>query len=319
MPNLALSPIKSSCYPARVTLAWLILSLFIHPARGGELKRYEGGASCELNKGQNRAWIEATPDEVPPGFYSTTPSQALPGTLLFKQGGTVFRARASCFVTPIKKPKKQTPQTVIMASIHGLASIVKGTQANGFTIEGDGYRTVTDEMTAKPGYRARLGLGRSEDVLLFLQYTRWDAEQAYDREISIGTNTGNFPGTLYSVNQSVDLGGMFNVRYLPWDWIKTYFDIGLGYFHFNGDFRLAYPFALKASGSTFEFTFGTGAIIPLGVKGLFLDLNLDFSYADVSEFTVDEADLSVLVGEKLEYRVTDFQRFGVNLGLRFQF
>jgi hypothetical protein len=173
-------------------------------------------------------------------------------------------------------------------------------------------------MSAKPGYRARLGFGKNRDLLFFLQYTRWDAEQAYDREINIGSVTGNFPGTLFSVNQSVDLGGMFTVKYLPWDWIRTYAEVGIGYFHFNGDFRLAYPFAVKASGSTFEFTFGTGALIPLGWKGLFLDLNVDFSYADVSDFTVDDADFTVLIGTKLEYRKTDFQRFGVNLGLRFE-
>lgn len=297
---------------------WALILLLVEPAYSGELKRYEGGASCELKKGQNRAWVDAGVDEVPPGFYSTTPSQALPGTLLLRHAGVTYRARVDCFETLKKTPKKKINRTVIMGSLHGHASIVKGTQANGFTIEGDGFKTVTGTMTAKPGYRARLGFGKSEDLLFFVQYTRWDAEQAYDREISIGTVTGNFPGTLFSVSQSVDLGGMFTVKYLPWDWIRTYAEVGIGYFHFNGDFRLAYPFALKASGSTFEFNFGTGALIPLGFRGLFLDVNLDFSYADVSEFTVDAADLSVLVGEKLEYRKTDFQRFGVNLGLRFE-
>jgi hypothetical protein len=301
-----------------MTLFWLFLSLFAAKAQSGELKRYEGGAGCELKKGLNRAWVDATPDELSPGLYSTTPSQALPGTLLFKHGGTNYRARSDCFESLVKKPKKSAPRTVIMGSVHGIVSLVKGTQANGFTIEGDGGRTVTGTMSAKPGYRARVGFGKSEDLLFFVQYTRWDGEQAYDREVTIGSVTGNFPGTLYSVNQSVDLGGMFTVKYLPWDWIRTYAEVGIGYFHFNGDFRLPYPFALKASGSTFEFNFGTGALIPLGLKGLFLDLNVDFSYADVSEFTVDEADFSVLVGTKAENRKTDFQRFGVNLGLRFE-
>jgi hypothetical protein len=301
-----------------MTPLWFLITLFVGTAHSGEMKRYEGGASCELKKGQERTWVDAEPDELPPGFYSTTVSQAVPGTLLLRHGKIVFRAKAECFENIKRKPKKKSERTVIMASLHGFASLVKGTQANGFTLEGEGFRTVTGTMTAKPGYRGRLAFGKSEDLLFFVQYTRWDAEQAYDREISIGTVTGNFPGTLFSVSQSVDLGGMFTIKYLPWDWIRTYGEIGIGYFHFNGDFRLAYPFALKASGSTFEFTLGTGALIPLGLKGLFLDLNLDFSYADVSEFTVDDADLSVLVGEKLEYRKTDFQRFGINLGLRFE-
>ncbi len=301
-----------------MTLVWLFLSLFAAKAQSGELKRYEGGSGCELKKGQNRAWVDASPEELSPGLYATTPSQALPGTLLFRHGGATYRARTDCFETLKKKPKKTATRTVIMGSVHGLVSLVKGTQANGFTIEGDGIRTESGTMTAKPGYRARLGFGKSEDLLFFVQYTRWSAEQPYDREINIGAVTGNFPGTLLSVSQSVDLGGMFTVKYLPWDWIRTYAEVGIGYFHFSGDFRLPYPFGFKASGTTFEFNFGTGALIPLGLKGLFLDLNVDFSYADVSEFTVDAADLSVLVGSKVEDRKTDFQRFGLNLGLRFE-
>ena len=298
---------------------WAFISLLIAPAHSGELRRFEVDDSCELKKGQNRAWVDAGTDELPSGLYSTTASQATPGTLLLRHGGVTYRARADCFETIKKTPKKKVSRTVIMGSIQGFASLLKGTQANGFTLTGDGYKTVTGTMTSTPGYRARIGFGKSEDLLVFVQYTRWNAEQAYDREITIGTITGNFPGTLFSVSQSIDLGGMFTVKYLPWDWIRTYAEVGIGYFHFNGDYRLAYPFALKASGSTFEFTFGTGALIPLGWKGLFLDLNVDFSYADVSTFTVDEADLQVLVGEKLDYRKTDFQRFAVNLGLRFEY
>jgi hypothetical protein len=297
-----------------------LFTLIFSPASSlaGELKSFSGGSSCDLKKYSDKQWVDAPEGEVPGGSYVTTPSKTLPDALLFRFGGAAYRAQSDCFASMKRTPKKKIERNVIMGSIHGFASLVKGTQANGFTLEGDGFKTVTGTMSAKPGYRARLAFGKSEDLLFFLQYTRWDAEQAYDREISIGTITGNFPGTLFSVNQSIDLGGMFTVKYLPWDWIRTYAEVGVGYFHFNGDFRLAYPFALKASGNTFEFTFGTGALIPLGIQGLFLDLNVDFSYADVSEFTVDEADFSVLVGEKLEYRKTDFQRFGVNLGLRFE-
>jgi hypothetical protein len=304
-------------------LACLFLLWFpVSAAWAGELKTFEGGASCGLKKGVDKQWVDADPSEVPGGLYSTTPSQITPGSLLFKHKGSAFRADASCFADIPKKTKKKKDEakSVFMLSVHGFASYLRGKQADGFVLEDTGSKTTAAIMNPKPGTRARLGFGRSEDLLFFVQYTRWVGEQRYDRDISLGAYTGRYSGSHIATNQSLDLGGMFTFRALPWDWIKTYCQLGVGYFQIDSNFDFDYPFAFKAQGDNFAFNVGVGAIIPLfGIPGLFIDLNLDFTYADVSKLKVYEADLSVRVGEEYDDRQIDYQRLGMNAGLRFQF
>jgi hypothetical protein len=268
---------------------------------------------------QDKEWVDGNPEAVSPGLYSTAPSMKVPDTLVFKHKGVAYRANADCFKDLPKKAKNNSSRMVLMGSLHGFTSYLRGRQADGFTLESDGLKTVSGLMNPKPGYRARLGFGRTEDLIVFLQYTRWSGEQSYVREISVGTITGTFPGSLVSTSQSIDIGGMFNFKLLPWDAVKTYCQVAIGYFDFDGDFRLPTPWALKAKGNTFEFNLGIGVLIALPIPGLYLDLNLDLSYADVQKLEVYDADFQVLVGQTFEDRQTDFQRLGGNLGLRFQF